>query len=558
MMARPWRSPRALLLAGLLTLAACRDAARHDEDDPGADDASEGGSTAGDDASTPDDPPPEIELVGRGGLRRLSVYEYDNVVRDLLRDESRPARTFMPEDPRTPFDNDATEQVPSSALVDGVEALALDVARRLVQDAERRVAVVGCEPSGPEDLACLRPFVERAGRLALRRPLAPEEVDALLGLRTVGVEAGDAWVTVETIVAALLQHPELVYRVELGTEREDLPGVFRLGPYEQVSRLSFFLWGTTPDASLLDAAAELDAEGRSFTAEERRALAEEMLADPRALDQLDRFHALWLHYDVLPHEPELAAAMREETRALIERVIFDERGAFAELWRADETFVDAELAAHYGLPAPADPAGGWVSYAGSDRAGLLSHGSFLANGGAFGDTSPTMRGLVIKTRLLCQELPPPPPEVNADDQPQGDGTCKWDRFAVYRQPECIGCHGQMDPYGWGLEGYDAQGRARTVDDAGCELAPHTEVEAELGTFRGPGELGRLVAESEQLRSCVTTQLQRFALGRRLGEEDLALVQALTTELDPEFSLHDLVLDLVHDDAFAHRKEEQTP
>jgi hypothetical protein len=551
-------STSALALASVLSIAACRDdAGDPSAEDPTPGDETGGNETGGDDGMVPEDPPPQSDIVGRTGLRRLSVFEYDNAVADLLGDDTRPARTYLPEDVRTPFDNDVLAQVPSSALVDGAEALALDVARRLTADPARRVGLVGCEPTGPEDLACLRPFVQRVGRIALRRPLTAEEVDRLLELRAIGVQAGDGWITVETIVAALLQHPEFLYRVELGSPRADDPAVFQLGPYEMASRLSFFLWGTIPDEALLDRAAEIDAEGRTFLAEERRALAEQMLADARARDQVERFHALWLNFEVLPHEPALSEPMKAESRALIDRVVFEDRSPWSQLWLSDETWVSASLAEHYGLPAPSDASGGWVSYGDSSRAGLLSQGSFLANGGAFGDTSPIMRGIVVKTRLLCGEIPPPPDNVNADDEPMGESPCKWDRYAPHRQPECAGCHNEVDPYGWGLEAYDAQGKFRSLDDAGCELSEHTQVDVPQGTFDGPGQLGALVADSDELRHCVTTQLYRFALGRgELGGEDEAFVDALSNETSTDFALDELLLDFVANDAFGHRKEEE--
>ena len=548
------------LLVGVCVASGCRDAATPaDTDDPGgtgdgADGVDDDEGEDGDESGDPEPDEPEPERVGLNGLRRLTIHEYDASLQLLLGDDTAPGRTFLPEDPRVPFDNDATEQVPSSALVDGAEALALDVAGRLVEDSTRRVDVVGCTPAAPDDEACLRPFVERLGRLALRRPLAAAEVDAFLALQAIGLQGDDPWLTVETIVAALLQHPEFVYRVELG-QPTDVEGVFRLDAYETVSRLSFFLLGTTPSETLLDAAQAVDVDERTFTSDERRELAAQILADAGARAQVDRFHALWLNYEVLPHDPALSEPMRAETRALVERVAFDEQEAYAELFRAGETFVTAELADHYELPAPEDPAGDWVAYGDTGRRGLLSHGSFLSNGGAFGDTSPTIRGLTIKERLLCSAIPSPPDNVNADDQPEGDG-CKWDRLSPYRDPDCIVCHGQFDPYGWALEAYDAQGRYRSVDEAGCDLEPYTEVEIpELGTLRGPGELGELVAESDLLRNCVATQLYRFAFGKtELLDEDRAFVEALLEQRDPGFSWHDLVLDVVTDEAFGFRKE----
>jgi len=550
-----------LLLFACVAAQGCRDDAAANVDDPSDDDggdttdgAQDGSTTAGDVPEVPPDP----AVVGPGGLRRLTVHEYDETIADLVGDTTRPARTFLPEDARLPFDNDRAAQVPSSALVDGAETLALDVAARLVADPQRRAQVVGCEPSAT-DHGCAEQSVRELGRRALRRPLTEEEVADFVALATYAEETGEPWVGIETIVGALLQHPEFLYRVETGEPVEDVPGLYRLRPHELVTRLSYLVLGTTPDDALLDLADTAASEARAPNSDELRAHAQRLLEDPRARALVDRFHAMWLGYEVLPHAPEIAEPMRAETRALVERVVFDERRPWADLLTSDETWLTAALAEHYGLPAPADAGGAWVEYGGSGRLGLLSHGTFLANGGAFGDTSPVMRGLAVKTRLLCQEIPPPPDNVNADDEPGTEGSCKWDRWAPHREPECVGCHGQFDPYGWGLENYDAQGRYRTLDDAGCELAPHTTVDVpDVGTFSGPGELGALVAETDVVRTCLATQLLRFALGRaELTAEDQALAVAVLDGRGRELALDELVLTLVTTDAFAYRWEDPT-
>jgi len=551
-----------LLLLACMAAPGCREGARTNEhDDSGGDgdttpdstDGAQDGSTSADGTM---DEPPDPDVVGPGGLRRLTIHEYDETIADLVGDTTRPARAFLPEDARLPFDNDRAAQVPSSALVDGAEMLAIDVAARLVADPQRRADVVGCDP--PDD-DCTAAFAARLGRRALRRTLADDEVADFVALAAYAEESGDPWLGIATIVGAMLQHPEFLYRVETGDAVADSPGLFRLRPHELVTRLSYLVVGTTPDDALLDLADLASVEGRAPSTAELREHAERLLDDPRARANVDRFHAMWLGYEVLPHAPELADPMRAETRALVDRVVFEERRPWADLLTSEETWLTAALAEHYGLAAPADPDGAWVDYGDSGRKGLLSHGTFLANGGAFGDTSPVMRGLAVSTRLLCQEIGPPPDDVNADDEPGTEGSCKWDRWAPHREPACVGCHGQFDPYGWGLEGYDAQGRFRELDDAGCELAPHTTVDVpDLGEFSGPGELGALVAEGDTVRQCLATQLLRYALGRaELTAEDQLFALALLEGRDAELALDELVLALVTTNAFGYRTEDPT-
>jgi len=548
-----WSAPLfATMLA--MSVAACRDGGGGGDDD--GDDGTAGDDddgTADDSADTGEPLPPE-DGVALVGMRRLTRYEFDNTLRDILLDDTRPASSLLPEDPRTPFDNDYTMQAPSQPLVESIEILAKEAAERLVADPERMAAVVGCSPSGTTDEACMRSFVEDFGRLALRRPLAAAEVDeyVALGLQYAGL-GEDFDIGVEVVVRTLLQDAEFVYRVEIGTPVDGMPGVFRLTPYEVASRLSYFVWGSTPDSSLLD-----DAEaGLLDDAEGIREAAAAMLADGRARTHVDRFHSLWLGYAELPHAPEITNAMRRETGALVERVVFDEQSSWLDLFTADETWLDATLAEHYGLPAP-QGGEGWVAYGDSGRMGILSHGAFLSVASSVMDTSPTKRGKLVREQLLCQDVPPPPPDVDADNPPaQETGECKIDRYAQHRVGSCAECHAQMDFIGFGLENYDSAGRYRThdLDAPECTIDGEGELVG-YGTFNGPAGLAQLLVDNELLHGCVAQQLYRFALGRELDTEDLPFVNTLITNF-PEhgYRFDELVLDIVSEQAFSYRREE---
>lgn len=537
----------------MLACAGCRDdgSRGHAETDTtGTDD------TSGDDETGEAEEAVDLDMVGRVGLRRLTRREYDDTLRDLLGDTSRPASQVLPEDPLTPFDNEYGPQEASQPLIEGLELLARDAAQRLVGDPLRRDAVLGCTPIGPADEGCLRGFVARFGRRALRRPLADGEVDELvaLGLEYAGRE-DDFHAGVAMVVRALLQDAEFVYRVELGTPVDGEPGVLALDDFELATRLSYLVWGSTPSDAMLDAAEA----GQLHTPQQLESMLQQLLQDPRARTQIDRFHAMWLGYAQLPHPLELTNAMRTETAALVERVVFDQPQPWTELFTATETFVDDVLAEHYGLPAPAGAGPAWVSYGSSGRQGLLSHGSFLSVAAGPGDTSPVRRGRMIREQLMCQPIPPPPPNVDADvPPPQGDAECKWDRYAVHREAgACAGCHAQMDPIGFGLERYDREGRYRTHDDGApqCVIAGDGELVG-LGTFNGPAELSALLVDEALLQPCVAQQLYRFALGRALDPDDMPVVQELAVVLTEGDGRFDTMLGaLVAHPAFTHRREE---
>lgn len=544
------------MLCVAATATGCKDGGGGDGGDGGgestaasADDADDGGTA--DETGEPQGP---VDGVGLAGVRRLTRYEFDNTLRDLLFDDTRPAAQLLPEDPRVPFDNDYTMQLASQPLVESIEILAEEAAQRLIADGDRMATVVGCDPSAPADEECMRSFVERFGRLALRRSLDTSEVDeyVALGLDFAG-QADDFAIGVEVVVRTLLQDAEFVYRVEIGTPVADQPGVFRLAPHEVAARLSYFVWGSTPDVALLDAAES----GELDEPEGIRTLAATMLADPRAREHVDRFHSLWLGYAELPHAQDLTNAMRRETAALVERVVFDEQSSWLDIFTADETFLNTLLATHYGLPAPAGGEG-WVPYGDSGRMGLLSHGSFLSVASSVADTSPTKRGKLIREQLLCTPIPPPPPDVNADSPPgEGEPVCKTDRYEEHRQGTCAGCHAQMDLVGFGLENYDRAGVYRTYDEGlpECTISGDGEIVG-IGAFNGPAGLAQLLVDEGLVHGCVTQQLYRFAIGRELDEQDGPFVNSLVTTF-PEsgYRFDQLVLDIVSHEAFSFRREE---
>jgi hypothetical protein len=288
-------------------------------------------------------------------------------------------------------------------------------------------------------------------------------------------------------------------------------------------------------------------------------VAAQLMQDPRARRRMERFHAMWLGYLELPHAVELNQALGTETTALISKVIFEDRADYLELLTSDETYLNDALAQHYGLSSPGPSGFAWVSYGQSGRRGILSHGSLLSQGAKFGDTSPTIRGLWIRNRLFCQDVPPPPPTVDADEPPAvaNGSPCKVDRYAVHAQGGCANCHRLMDPVGFGLENYDPAGKYRTVEpnQPTCTIAGQGALDG-VGTFSGPGELSTLLASTGAFEGCAVRQLVRFAVGRRESAEDEGLIAELATGFRTGQRRFDqLLLDVVSHPTFAFRREE---
>jgi hypothetical protein len=507
--------------------------------------------------------PRELTL-GATGLHRLSRIEYDNTLRDLLGDTTRPGFAKLPEDVNDPFDNDFTTQLVSGALIADVEGLATDVSARTLADPARKAALVGCTPTGPGDKACMTSFVQAFGRRAFRRPLTDDEVAGYVGLQSFAVEAGDFYAGVDLVVRAVLQDPSFLYRVEIGAPVTGRPGLYQLGDYEIGTRLSYFLWGTMPSDQLLDMAAA----GMLSSPAGRRAAATMMLADARGADRVRAFHAFWLGYHQLPVDPTLATELTAESDALVTRVVFEKKADYLEIFRWPETFLTDGLATHYGLPAPGSTTGAWVNYqaAGSPRRGILSQGAVLATGAKFDDTSPTLRGVFVRTRLLCQTIPPPPPNVMVDQPPAATASgCKIDRYAAHRAGACSACHNLTDLIGFGLENYDRTGvyRATDKDAPQCPISGDGQVVGSTagptgdGKFNGPAGLGEMLIDGGGLESCVVTQLFRMAYGRRETTDDAAGIASLTSGFVKNGRAFDaLMVDVAADPAFIYRRLEQ--
>ncbi|MEM6989502.1 MAG: DUF1592 domain-containing protein [Myxococcota bacterium] len=511
--------------------------------------SADGGSDGADTGDLPDDPDfPEPGTLGPQGLRRQTIAELGNTLQLILgveADELTAILARLPEDARTPFDTDYLGHAPSQPLVEGLVAMAADLSALLANDLARRDALLGCTPSGAADEACLRQFVTAFGRLALRRPLTTDEIDGYAAFITAAEEDDDFNVAFELSLSALLMDAEFLYLVERG-EPTDEPGVIRIDDFAMASRLSFLLWGSGPDDALLDRAQS----GELSTQSGVRDTALEMLGDPRSTAQLQRLHAMWLTYDNLAVDPQLAASLKTETDMLVERVVAD--GNWLELFSASESFLDDTLAEHYGIPLPGGQPG-WVDYPDIRRGGLLSHGSFLALGKKFADTSPTERGKAVWTRLLCQGLPPPPPDVDTGIPPAGGANaCKTERYNMREKTECASCHVIIDGIGFGLENYGPAGEWRTQepDNPDCGIEGYGDLS---GTeFAGPKALGELLIETGELEACFARNVYQFTIGRTPEVVDKPAVDALAAKFTATDDLEELLVTLVASDAFRHR------
>jgi hypothetical protein len=509
-------------------------------------------------------------------VRRLTHSQYDHTVRDLLGDQSQPAGGFPKEDFINGFKNQLEGQGISPLQAEAYGKAAERLAAAAFRGGDHRGLIPG-RPDSPTDAASAEKFVRQFGQRAFRRPL--RESEARLYRELFLEEAGrtkDFLDGAELVIEAMLQSPHFLFRVERGAS-----GSF--ASYELASRLSYFLWDTMPDDDLLRAAGR----GELASASQVEAMARRMLDDPRARSAMEEFLAQWLRFDRVlgatrdrrrfrEFNTELAAAMVEETRQLFNHLVWHDQN-FMEFFTADYTFVNADLARLYGLPAPADDFARVDYPADSRRSGVLGHGSFLVLTSKPAETSPTARGLFIRNQFLGHVIPPPPPGVNAvlPTISENAPLTNRQRLEIHLNSEaCSSCHRLIDPIGLAFEQYNAIGSfqkkmalqfpaGRTGgDDPRGRRSTTIELDVDTtgfiqgiedATFSTPRELGHLLAESRTCQKAIVKQLFRYAFGREETPGDQPVIDAALERFrDSGFRFRELIVALVTSELFLQK------
>jgi len=497
--------------------------------------------------------------VGRTLLRRLTRAELDHTVRDLLGvPDNDPAAALAPDEKIGPFFSNGI-----APITDLVVQQHQEVASSLALAAVPRMnAIAPCDLTADATDGCARRFIADFGLRAYRRPLDADEVDKYAALYALGRGDADAQNGFRMVLETMLQSPFFLYHVDAGASRAPSATPVPLTPYELASRLSYFLWGSMPDATLF----QLAGSGQLSDPGMLRTQVARMLADGRAGDAVPSFHTQWLGIgdmsDVVKDpalfpsfDANMADAMVAETAAFSDYVVRRGDGLLGTLLTASFSFPQGPLFALYQIPQPAGfQAGDRVALDPTQRAGILTQPAFLASHAHRDQTSPVHRGLVVRENMLCQPIPAPPPDVNAAPLPPAAGQTTRDRFAAHESdPACGKCHQMMDPIGLGFENYDAIGAFR-MTEAGLPIDASGEImnaAADVaGRFDGVIQLGRRLAASSQVGNCVANQWFRFALGRMEANDDACALAAVHAAFQASGgNLRELITNIVLSDAF---------
>lgn len=491
--------------------------------------------------------------------QRLTKDEYNNAVRDLLGTSQNFSADFS-DDPvgSTGYNTEADSQsisvemihdywTGSQAVVDAVFAKA-------------QVPIMTCASGA----ACATEIIRNLTLRAFRRPATSEELQLYIDLfnketSTVFKEK------IKTVTRAVLMSPQFLFRTyEVPAQKGST--VVSLNPYEFASRISFFIWGSIPDAELL----QMAADNSIFDSTSLDKKVRTMLTDPRSVYLSRRFTAQWLNLSALNSvvrstavfptwSPNVRNSMREETLFFLQNV-FSQNKNVSDIIGADYTYVDQNLANHYELTGDFSNQFTKVQLD-NTRRGILTQGSFLSITASEDYTSPIKRGVNVLHRIVCSPPPEPPPNIPAlpaapgNDDLLGESAIR-SRLAQHRATggACFACHKVMDPVGLSFENFTAVGTYRTKYNDGKAV----DAAGELPTgerFRDAAELASFLKEDSRFPACLASNMSSFATGTDMHEsfKNCQIRKIASESLKPESTIADLVINLIQSDEFRFRK-----
>ncbi len=484
-------------------------------------------------------------------LHRLNKREYNAAIRELFGVSGDYGSRLPSDNKATRYDNNSIVQQISGAHIEGYLAASEDVMADVLA---ARSFADSCP--GPADDTCAAAVLESAATLAFRRDVQPTETEELLEPYRETLRYGLGFdEAVAASLRAVLVSPDFLFRTlgadgDLADVDAELGTVVNLTGVEYATRLAGFIWGSVPDAQLLDEARSgwFDDRDTPETQSRIRQVVERMLQDERSSALVDVFFSTFFHLDMMtasyrrpdPNqfpvwEPELEAAMIAETRTFIAQVIESDTSPL-DLLTADYSFINRALAETiYGIDGSGlDDALQRVELP-DERRGILTQGTILTMTSNPDRTSIVNRGLWVMDNLMCLPTPSDAPPDAPTETPEIEGASIRERLEAHRSdPSCAVCHSTMDPLGFGLENFDAIGRHRDADDDGFPVDARGEL-PDGRAFSGATELVDMIARSGDFERCLTRHLLEYAVGRRVGAADectLDRIDAALTETSP--------------------------
>jgi uncharacterized protein DUF1592/uncharacterized protein DUF1588/uncharacterized protein DUF1585/uncharacterized protein DUF1595 len=436
-----------------------------------------------------------------------------------------------------------------------------------VSDTVSRRMVFTCRPvNAKEEETCAYEIVKGLTGRAYRGAATAEDIQDAIGFFEQGRRKGDFEDGIRMALQSILVSPQFLFRLEQAPAQPKTvkaSQAYRISDLDLASRLSFFIWGTVPDADTIKAAglgtlrtpAGLEKQVRRMLADRRsEALATRFAGQWLRLQDLEKIHPDYLLFP--QYDDTLSQAMQRETELFFDSIVRDDRPV-VDLLTADYSFVNERLAKHYNLPNVTGSAFRRVGLP-EYRRGLLGQGSILTLTSVADRTSPVQRGKWVMEVLLGSPPPPPPPNVPLLDEVKAASGGKMlstrERMEEHRKnPACTSCHRVIDPLGLALENFDATGAWRIKDN---EVAVDPVGDLYDGTkMDGPRGLQQaLLKHSDVFLLSFTENLMTYALGRRVEYSDMPAIRTVIREAGRnDLKMSSFVLGIVNSAAFRMAK-----
>jgi hypothetical protein len=535
-----------------------------------------GGSTTLALASSLADPSPcTSSAPGPRKLWRLTAAEFTSSIRSIFSDTSNaaPIATVFSDPSVLGFSIDANgllvQGLNASQLEDNAEAIASWAA-----SSGKLAGFASCvsSTSGAPAQSCATSFIQAFGKVAFRTTLASSDarIAKYTSLFMLGSSNSDG---AQAVVSAMLQSPYFLYRSELGTQTGS---TYKLTPYEVATELAYTLTGTTPDSTLLSAADSVNSGGSLSSMVDQQA--NRLIGSGSATNStavmgfmdgwlgLSRLYTTAHDATVYQLSSGLQQDMWNESQNLIMEA-FNNSGTLGSVLTADHSFLNQELATFYGISAGLGSSFTSVKYAGltSRDPGLLSTGTIL-NGYARPDTdSPTQRGHMVRSRMLCQNIPMPPPGLNTTFMPSSTVETTRDHFINEHEANaaCAVCHKEMDWIGFAFENYDGWGRYRTTDnglptnDTAVIYGDPEGNDDNVTGLSGSGSLPAFLAQSDDVTRCMQRYWTYYTYGSSTWSQDACTYTAVYNEAKTNgSSLKSTLMAILHAANFTTRVKDQ--
>ena len=502
-------------------------------------------------------------------IRRLTKMEYGNTLRDIFGVDPSVADQLPDEIIGAGYLNTLSPMQSEQYLAIANEVLDRVMTAKDARSARVRKELFGKTPiPGADEQAAARKIARSLTRKAYRRPASDAEMDVLVQVFGLGRENKLPYAeALRLMVKAVLVSPQFLF-ITPANEVQPGKSIVPLDDYQLASRLSYLLWGTTPDSQL----SALADRGKLHDPSVLKAQVKRLLEDPRSRALFDGFGAQWLGLGSLESktfEPdkfpqmtsELRSAMYEEARMFFESIVRENRSV-VNFVDADYTFLNGTLAPLYGLDKRVSGSR-WrkVKLSDENRGGILGMPGILAVTSFPNRTSPVKRGVWVLEQVLGEHVQPPPPDIPAlekQEQKTIENLTLRERTELHtKEVACANCHKVLDPIGFGLENFDAIGRWRDKDDSGGAIDAAGELPGGK-RFSTPKELKSIIAAREEdLARNLTQKLLAYALCRQLeGYDEVVVDQVVATISKDGYRMQTLITEIVTSYPFTHRRVEE--